>query len=618
MTTLVPSIQFTAVGFVAPSGPAVLAGVQGDVAAAFGTAINFQAQTSQGQLASSNAAIVANVYQVFVTFSQLIDPAYSFGRWQDAIGRLYFINRNPAEPTTLQVECFGGTNKQIPAGASIQDESNNIYTCIQPGTIPASGSIILAFACTVPGPVAVPEADGVTIYQLIPGWDSATVVSGVQGVNTESSQQFELRRAASVAGNSFGPIGAIIGAVSKVPGVLDYYGYNNNTSGTVTVSGVTIGPYSIYICVSGGAPQAVGQAIFSKKGGGAPMVGNTNVTVYDSNPLYVAPIPYTITYEIPSPLQVLFAVTMTAGPSVPANATQQVQDALISAFNGASVQASFTGAINGTLLTVSAVASGTLAVGQILSDLSGSLIANTVISGLGTGAGGAGTYFVSITQTVASEPMTSATPITNIPRARIASILRAIQYTVPISALGSWAQVVDIGIGSANTPDVVALGHISGSVLTITSIVSGTVAAGQYLSDGNNLISNGTIVTSFGTGTGGVGTYNVNQPQTVSGATFTGTGSGTNLTASAVTGTIGIGDTISGVGVSAGTTILSQSSGHLGGAGVYVTSAVTTSTGAALTANETIKLSSADQTLVSVQGNQEPQLVASNIVVNFQ
>lgn len=67
-----------------------------------------------------------------------------------------------------------------------------------------------------------------------------------------------------------------------------------------------------------------------------------------------------------------------------------------------------------------------------------------------------------------------------------------------------------------------------------------------------------------------------------SGASFTATGSGTNLTTSAVTGTILVGHIVSGAGVPAGTTIVSQSSGTTGGAGVYVTSSATTSSGASL------------------------------------
>jgi Concanavalin A-like lectin/glucanases superfamily len=71
-------------------------------------------------------------------------------------------------------------------------------------------------------------------------------------------------------------------------------------------------------------------------------------------------------------------------------------------------------------------------------------------------------------------------------------------------------------------------------------------------------------------------------------ATFTGTASGTNLTASAVTGTIAFtfinGNTlITGNGVPINTFITSQTSGTPGGAGVYVTSNPTTASGSALT-----------------------------------
>lgn len=70
--------------------------------------------------------------------------------------------------------------------------------------------------------------------------------------------------------------------------------------------------------------------------------------------------------------------------------------------NGAVV----TGAIAGTTLTVSAVTSGTLAVGQTISG--SGVTAGTKITALGTGTGGVGTYTVSETQTAASTTITAA------------------------------------------------------------------------------------------------------------------------------------------------------------------------------------------------------------------
>lgn len=67
--------------------------------------------------------------------------------------------------------------------------------------------------------------------------------------------------------------------------------------------------------------------------------------------------------------------------------------------------ASFTGSIAGTTLTVSAVASGTIAVGAPITGTG--ITANTVISALGTGTGGTGTYTLNNSMTVASETITA-------------------------------------------------------------------------------------------------------------------------------------------------------------------------------------------------------------------
>lgn len=68
---------------------------------------------------------------------------------------------------------------------------------------------------------------------------------------------------------------------------------------------------------------------------------------------------------------------------------------------------SFTGSISGTVLTVTAVSSGTISIGTTLGG--SGVSAGTQISSNGTGTGGTGTYNIQVTQTVASEAMTTAT-----------------------------------------------------------------------------------------------------------------------------------------------------------------------------------------------------------------
>ena len=68
--------------------------------------------------------------------------------------------------------------------------------------------------------------------------------------------------------------------------------------------------------------------------------------------------------------------------------------------------ASFTGSIGGTTLTVSAITSGHIAIGQLIEG--SGVTANTRVTGLLTGTGGVGTYTVSNLQTVASTAMSSS------------------------------------------------------------------------------------------------------------------------------------------------------------------------------------------------------------------
>ncbi len=74
---------------------------------------------------------------------------------------------------------------------------------------------------------------------------------------------------------------------------------------------------------------------------------------------------------------------------------------------GTAAGALVTGSLSTTTLTVTAVASGTLFVGQTISGTG--VTAGTRITALGTGTGGVGTYTVSASQTVASTAITAGT-----------------------------------------------------------------------------------------------------------------------------------------------------------------------------------------------------------------
>jgi hypothetical protein len=138
----------------------------------------------------------------------------------------------------------------------------------------------------------------------------------------------------------------------------------------------------------------------------------------------------------------------------------------------------------------------------------------------------------------------------------------------------------------------VVTGSIAGTTLTVSAVTTGVLTVGQSISGTN--VTAGTTITAILTGTGGVGTYTVSASQTVASTTIT--GSGGTLTVTAVgSGAIGIGDALSGSGVTAGTYVNGLLTGT-GGVGTYAvnvgqTAASTTITVAAGTQTKWIALS---------------------------
>lgn len=151
------------------------------------------------------------------------------------------------------------------------------------------------------------------------------------------------------------------------------------------------------------------------------------------------------------------------------------------------VAASFTGSIAGTTLTVSAVTSGTLSVGE---SIAGTGIAtNTFITALGTGTGGTGTYTVGTSQTVASEAMTASDPlhlgtpgyavVAKVVRDALiqtATAPRDLEYIEGLEAIYISGTATNFNLGAAYVPSVDAKVRLtsqfslSGLVLTPSTI----------------------------------------------------------------------------------------------------------------------------------------------------
>ncbi len=332
----VPRITIGPNGPVIPAPADVLEAVLNDLNAAFGGGLNITSPgTPQMQLAQSESAVILDKDNFFAQIISGINPDTADGVMQDAIARIYLLDRIASSPTTVTCTCTGAEGTAIPVGARVQGSSNAIYINTTSAVIPAGGTVDIVFQAVVNGPVEAPVGSITRIYQQIPGWDTVTnSASGIPGRNTETRAEFEFRRKNSVALNGTGTLSAVRANVFNIPGVLDVYTDENDTGTPVTRRGVLLSEHSLYVCVIGGADTSIAQAIITRKGTGCSYNGDTSVVVQDTEG-YEPPVPsYTVRFQRPTESRIVFSVNVANTSETPANVEELVRGAIVSSFKG--------------------------------------------------------------------------------------------------------------------------------------------------------------------------------------------------------------------------------------------------------------------------------------------
>jgi hypothetical protein len=336
-TTNVPPITWVNGMPVVPTEADVLAGRAADFTAAYGSALNTDPTTPQGQIISSDTAIIGDANAQIAYAASMVDPDQAEGAWQDAIGAIYYLERIAAAGSVKTATCLGGANVQIPAGALIQDPSGYFWAATGAINLGPTGQAVGTFQCQTVGPIAWPGNTPCQIFTQVNGWDQCTSANAAAlGNLVESRAAFENRRRQSVAINSHGTPPTILGLVLAVPNVLSAYVIDNPTAAPVNVGATNyaVAAHSILVSVYGGVAAAVAQAIWNGKDGGCGYNGNTTFTVADTSyPLGSQP-QYVITWLTPAPKPVYFVVTLQNNTSLPADIVAQVQAAVLATFSG--------------------------------------------------------------------------------------------------------------------------------------------------------------------------------------------------------------------------------------------------------------------------------------------
>lgn len=333
----VPNLKITPTGIQSPSAVEIRTGVLNDENQAFGGDLDIVTpSTPQAYLADNLTANILNANANVAFTLAMTDPATSEGRWQDAIGRIYFQSRRGATASVVNAECVVQNGATLPAGALAQDTNGNLWAST--GSHTSTGSpLTVQFVCLTLGDISLGIGELTKIAQTSPGWDAVTnLQAATVGNNTETRTAFEIRRQESVAKNGKGTPPAIRSAVWDVEGVLDVFVYDNFTNATINYGATSypIAPHSIYVGVVGGDDNEVANAIWTKKDGGCDLNGNTTVVVDDKEG-YEYPYPsYNIKFNRPASLPILFSVQLANNSALPSNIVDMVKVAIVDTFTG--------------------------------------------------------------------------------------------------------------------------------------------------------------------------------------------------------------------------------------------------------------------------------------------
>ena len=302
-----------------------------------GAELNLDDATPQGVLIDdlTQAKQLSNSLLLYI-FNQL-NPETAEGIFQDALAKLYFIERKAATRSIVNCVCTGlagtvlnGVDSGNPALA--QSSNGDVFECVTGGTIPASGSITLAFRSQETGEIPVTQNTVNKIYQTVIGWDSVNnAATGTVGSEEETRAEFAKRIIDSLAINATGSLSALQSAIANLDGVTDYKLWENVTDSSVTTRGVTLNPHSIWICVNSAAgSDEMAEVIYKNKSGGSDTNGNQLCSYIDPD----TNVAYAYYYDNPTDQDIYVKVTTVSEPSD--EVKDAIKEAVVDNFQGKS------------------------------------------------------------------------------------------------------------------------------------------------------------------------------------------------------------------------------------------------------------------------------------------
>ena len=321
-------------GLQIPDSDQVLKAVQEEFKKVFGNNINLDPSSPQGQLITSLASMIITKNTELLKLANQFNPLTAQGIFQEALGRIYFLERKVAQPTIVFCECKGLQGTIIPNGAIVENTEGLRFYSTNQAIIAENQKTMVEFICEKVGEIPVKANTITKIITVISGWDTVNnPKDGIIGRIEESQAEFERRRYTSVAKNAHGTVASLYGALVSINDVIDVIVLENRTNNPIEQAGVTIDGHSVYISIFGGKEEEIAKTIYHKLDAGCGTTGDIDVTHIATD---YGNAKYTYQINRPQELPLYIKIRIKETETTPATIVDDIKNAVLQNFNGLS------------------------------------------------------------------------------------------------------------------------------------------------------------------------------------------------------------------------------------------------------------------------------------------
>lgn len=327
----IPTVSLTAAGISAPSYPEVLAAFQDEYRSIYGSDVNLESDTQDGQWIAIQARAYYNWGQAMIGVYNAFSPTTAQGAGLSSVVKINGLARETATNSSAVVTIAGQAGTII-TGGIVGDGLglNTQWNLSEDVVIPIGGTIDATVICATSGAVTAAAGSLTSILTPIRGWQTVTNADAATvGSPVETDATLRRRQSASTSLPAQTILDGIFGSVSDLAGVTRVAIYENDTDVT-DANGLD--PHSIAAVVLGGTVSEIATAIADKKAPGTGTNGDIIHVVIDDRG-----VPNTIRYYALDEVPLTLEIDITAQLGYVSTTEDQLKAAVAAYINALSI-----------------------------------------------------------------------------------------------------------------------------------------------------------------------------------------------------------------------------------------------------------------------------------------